>query len=714
MYGDMERLAMLYNGVMQVAKSWKLVQYHDKTKCALPKHPAMIQVLERVPKITVDNAVKDVNPWPRQLTTDKINSVGLQVEMLLGHKPRWRMGTCKASTRKEKLVGHRSRTLDGHYKKDKGPDLKIECPIFKGKKHDDPDVHIQAFEQKLKKAFILECTDDRGDEDILCELDRIKQGKLLVRKYVQNIKELARRLNEPPSEKRMRAWFLSGFNSRKLREQEVPAPIKKFIELVHRALKVEQQAKKEKSIHRGRSNTSTSETTETKKSRSSSSKSSEDDKKKKKKGSWSKNIDDMSRRIFGISRLRGASEKTERWCTKCKAKNHTTEECTQCNYCKVFGHEWTSCKIKIRHLKEEKDLSMIAFASMEPVAAIIEQPQTANTNTNGYNGRGRERGRGGNGASSSHYEQPQTANTNTNGYNGKGRGRGDKEVVDALDKVLDDAGRGNQMFSSNHAYRYTPQQNGVAEHKNMHIIEVACALMSEKNIPPCYWAEAASTTVYTMNRTATVAIHDMTPKEKFTGKKPDVSHFKVLGCIAYVHVPDELRTKLDPKAKKCVFIGYSLEQKGYKCYNPSTHQVRVSRNVVFDEMATWYADVKDDIGADVKKSVVEISNVQSQVLSGPQGSPTSSHVANRGVKDCVQKQVLQAQLMHSSGFEHSLDEELGIPSVRTPDVRRLHAENRAPGSNAEPHRSRRNRYPVDRLTYDGYVAKHFAFMAKVT
>jgi hypothetical protein len=51
----------------------------------------------------------------------------------------------------------------------------------------------------------------------------------------------------------------------------------------------------------------------------------------------------------------------------------------------------------------------------------------------------------------------------------------------------------------------------------------------------------------------------MTPEEKFTSKKPNVSHFKVFGCIAYVHVPDEKRSKLDPKADKCIFIGYSLE-----------------------------------------------------------------------------------------------------------------------------------------------------------
>ena len=65
----------------------------------------------------------------------------------------------------------------------------------------------------------------------------------------------------------------------------------------------------------------------------------------------------------------------------------------------------------------------------------------------------------------------------------------------------------------------------------------------------------------------------MMPKERFCGRKPDLAHLKVFGCIAYVHVLDELRTKLDPKEEKCVFIGYSLEQKGYKCYNPLTRQL---------------------------------------------------------------------------------------------------------------------------------------------
>ena len=77
-----------------------------------------------------------------------------------------------------------------------------------------------------------------------------------------------------------------------------------------------------------------------------------------------------------------------------------------------------------------------------------------------------------------------------------------------------------------------------------------------------------------------------------------LSHLKVFGCITCVDVPDELHTKLDPKAKKCVFIGYSLEQMGYMCYNPLSRQLRTSRDVVFDEMSSWYKAEKA-IGADL-------------------------------------------------------------------------------------------------------------------
>jgi hypothetical protein len=109
-------------------------------------------------------------------------------------------------------------------------------------------------------------------------------------------------------------------------------------------------------------------------------------------------------------------------------------------------------------------------------------------------------------------------------------------------------------------------------------------MLNEKNLPNYFWAEVVATTVYIMNRTPTTTIHGMKIEEKFTSKKPDVSHLIMFSCIAHVHVPSEKRSKLDPKVDKCIFIGYSLEQKGYRCFNPSTRKLQVSRHVVFDEM----------------------------------------------------------------------------------------------------------------------------------
>ena len=136
-----------------------------------------------------------------------------------------------------------------------------------------------------------------------------------------------------------------------------------------------------------------------------------------------------------------------------------------------------------------------------------------------------------------------------------------------------------------------------------------------------------------MNRTPTTIVHGMTPEEKFTGKKPDVSHLRVFGCIAYVHVPDEKRSKLDPKAEKCIFIGYSLEQKGYRCFNPYTRKLQVSRDV-FDEMVKWYPPLKITEDGEVRTGDVP-SNVEqeSQLISGPQESSISgsSNTSWRGI-----------------------------------------------------------------------------------
>ena len=80
----------------------------------------------------------------------------------------------------------------------------------------------------------------------------------------------------------------------------------------------------------------------------------------------------------------------------------------------------------------------------------------------------------------------------------------------------------------------------------------------------------------------------MSAHEPYFGRKPNLRHLRVFGSIAYVHVPKDKRRKLDAKAEKCILVGYSDEQKGYKCYNPRTKQACVSCDVVFEESASWY------------------------------------------------------------------------------------------------------------------------------
>ena len=74
-----------------------------------------------------------------------------------------------------------------------------------------------------------------------------------------------------------------------------------------------------------------------------------------------------------------------------------------------------------------------------------------------------------------------------------------------------------------------------------------------------------------------------TPYEAWHARKPRVDHVRVFGCLAYAHVPSQHRPKLDSKATKCIFIGYSPDSKAYRLVNPVTNKVITSRDVIFDE-----------------------------------------------------------------------------------------------------------------------------------
>eukprot|EP00253_Pinus_taeda_P036449 PITA_36449 len=116
------------------------------------------------------------------------------------------------------------------------------------------------------------------------------------------------------------------------------------------------------------------------------------------------------------------------------------------------------------------------------------------------------------------------------------------------------------------------------------LMERERSMLSGARLGREFWAEAVETTCYLVNRSPSSALEDKTPQEVWTGKKLYVSHLRVFGCDAYVHVPKEERTKLDSKSEKCIFIGYNDGLKGYMLWNQTIRKVVYNRDVVFREV----------------------------------------------------------------------------------------------------------------------------------
>ncbi|RVW69729.1 Retrovirus-related Pol polyprotein from transposon TNT 1-94 [Vitis vinifera] len=105
----------------------------------------------------------------------------------------------------------------------------------------------------------------------------------------------------------------------------------------------------------------------------------------------------------------------------------------------------------------------------------------------------------------------------------------------------------------------TPQQNGVAERKNRHLLEVARCLMFSSNVPNYFWGEAILTATYLINRMPSRVLTFQSPRQLFLKQFPHTRAassdlpLKVFGCTAFVHVYPQNRSKFAPRANKCIF-----------------------------------------------------------------------------------------------------------------------------------------------------------------
>src|SRR3954470_24510879 len=174
----------------------------------------------------------------------------------------------------------------------------------------------------------------------------------------------------------------------------------------------------------------------------------------------------------------------------------------------------------------------------------------------------------------------------------------------------------------------TPQRNGVSERRNRTLLDMVRSMMSLTDLPLSFWGYALETAAFTLNSAPSKSF-ETTPYELWFGKKPKLSFHKVWGCEAYVKKlqPD----KLEPKAEKCVFIGYPKETIGYTFYHRTEGKVFVAKNGSFLK--------KEFLSKEVTGRKVELDEVVEPSLLGmassaaPEVVPVPTSSVEEGTND---------------------------------------------------------------------------------
>lgn len=167
------------------------------------------------------------------------------------------------------------------------------------------------------------------------------------------------------------------------------------------------------------------------------------------------------------------------------------------------------------------------------------------------------------------------------------------------------------------------------------------SMLSGRDVSKIFWPEAVVWATQILNRSPTLSVKDMTPKQAWSDLKSAVHYFRVFGCISYAHIPDAQSKKLDEKGIKCVHLG-SNESKGYKVYDPTQNKVIISRDVVFEESKRWnwsekrkepilQADINDEKNNRMKKQILSVTLMLMMLVVKKQMRIFTHHLAMKNL-----------------------------------------------------------------------------------
>jgi len=222
---------------------------------------------------------------------------------------------------------------------------------------------------------------------------------------------------------------------------------------------------------------------------------------------------------------------------------------------------------------------------------------------------------------------------------------------------------------------YTPSQNGVAERLNRTLITKTRAMLTTARLPAQFWGEAAHAACYVKN--LTLGEGKRIPQELWTGRIPDLSYLRTFGCIAYIHMPVEKRSKLDQTAVKGIFVRYGQTTRQYWILTLGDMKVKQHSSVKFDELQSGGTLLRTSYQGDEEgfEPALESGATRAQDVPGVnRGSPR--------LEEGTEEQ--------SEPDEYDPESNIDVYRRPTPDL----AESRGTTTEGRPQRNRRppNRY----------------------
>ena len=223
---------------------------------------------------------------------------------------------------------------------------------------------------------------------------------------------------------------------------------------------------------------------------------------------------------------------------------------------------------------------------------------------------------------------------------------------------------------------YTPQQNGLAERKHRHIIELSLSMMFQSHMPLQYWVDVFFSACFVGNMLPAVGSDKKSPFEKLYGEKPDYASLRVVGSACYPCLRPLMSHKLEPRSLQCVFIGYSSQYKGYRCLHPPTGKVYITRHAVFDEECFPFREGYKEFVPKYKTTILEAW--QRATRSAPEESTTqitrvfplpTTETPNQAQNVQEEEQEAQPEVI--------TQEQVGVPEEHVPNTHPMQTRGKA-------------------------------------